>query len=115
MLCKHCKTQPATPQSSYCAYCCECLNNDGHLPVLCTRKLDCECEQCLEDAEDDLEAGRHDLDEDEQYESMLEAERNGFDDLDERMDGDFDSGMASAGFGTDEDYNHWEGGFDHDF
>lgn len=26
------------------------------------------------------------------------------DDYDDRMDGDFDSGMASAGFGTDEDY-----------
>lgn len=26
----------------------------------------------------------------------------------EDMDGDFDSGMASAGFGTDEDYNHYE-------
>ena len=26
------------------------------------------------------------------------------DDIDESMDGDFDSGMASAGFGTDEDY-----------
>ena len=24
------------------------------------------------------------------------------------MDGDFDSAMASAGFGTDEDYNHYE-------
>ena len=27
-------------------------------------------------------------------------------DLDESMDGDFDSGMASAGFGTDEDYGY---------
>jgi hypothetical protein len=25
---------------------------------------------------------------------------------DESMDGDFDSGMASAGFGTDEDYGY---------
>lgn len=35
-------------------------------------------------------------------------------DLDDSMDGDFDSGMASAGFGMDEDYNHYsydEGGF----
>lgn len=29
------------------------------------------------------------------------------DDLDESMDGDFDSGMASAGFGTDEDYGYY--------
>jgi hypothetical protein len=27
-----------------------------------------------------------------------------WDDPDDSMDGDFDSGMASAGFGTDEDY-----------
>ena len=30
------------------------------------------------------------------------------DDYDDRMDGDFDSGMASAGFGTDEDYGFAE-------
>lgn len=93
-LCKHCKISPTTPSTIYCNFCLSELNSNGHLPVLCTRQLDCECEQCLEDAEDDLEAGRYDLD--------------------ESMDGDFDSGMASAGFGTDEDYNHWEGGFDHD-
>lgn len=29
---------------------------------------------------------------------------------DESMDGDFDSGMASAGFGTDEDYGYFGGG-----
>ena len=28
-------------------------------------------------------------------------------DYDESMDGDFDSGMASAGFGTDEDYGYY--------
>lgn len=28
-------------------------------------------------------------------------------DIDESMDGDFDSGMASAGFGTDEDYGYY--------
>jgi hypothetical protein len=27
---------------------------------------------------------------------------------DESMDGDFDSAMASAGMGTDEDYNHYD-------
>jgi len=31
------------------------------------------------------------------------------DDFDESMDGDFDSGMASAGFGTDEDYGCFGG------
>lgn len=30
-------------------------------------------------------------------------------DMDESMDGDFDSAMASAGFGTDEDYGHYGG------
>jgi hypothetical protein len=30
------------------------------------------------------------------------------DDYDDSMDGDFDSAMASAGWGTDEDYNGWE-------
>lgn len=30
----------------------------------------------------------------------------------EDMDGDHDSAMASAGFGTDEDYNHYEDTFD---
>lgn len=28
-------------------------------------------------------------------------------DYDDGMDGDFDSAMASAGFGMDEDYNYW--------
>lgn len=29
-------------------------------------------------------------------------------DMDDSMDGDFDSAMASAGFGTDEDYGYYE-------
>ena len=33
-----------------------------------------------------------------------DVEQNGYD---ESMDGDFDSGMASAGFGTDEDYGYF--------
>lgn len=31
------------------------------------------------------------------------------DDMDESMDGDFDSAMTSAGFGTDEDYGYYGG------
>lgn len=31
----------------------------------------------------------------------------GNDDYDESMDGDFDSAMASAGYGTDEDYGYY--------
>jgi len=30
-----------------------------------------------------------------------------YEDYDDSMDGDFDSGMASAGFGTDEDYGYY--------
>jgi len=48
------------------------------------------CESCLRDEDEDV-----DFDED-------------YDEPDESMDGDFDSGMASAGFGTDEDYDHYE-------
>ena len=29
------------------------------------------------------------------------------DEFDDSMDGDFDSGMSSAGFGTDEDYGYY--------
>jgi len=32
------------------------------------------------------------------------------DDFDESMDGDFDSAMASAGYGTDEDYGYYGDG-----
>ena len=37
-------------------------------------------------------------------EVLLELRAANDDHIDESMDGDFDSGMASAGFGTDEDY-----------
>lgn len=36
-----------------------------------------------------------------------EDEDTDLDDVDESMDGDFDTGMASAGYGTDEDYGHF--------
>jgi len=35
------------------------------------------------------------------------AENNDESDYDDSMDGDFDSGMASAGYGTDEDYGYY--------
>jgi len=38
-------------------------------------------------------------------EDCLADEDSELDDYDDSMDGDFDSGMASAGFGTDEDYS----------
>ena len=40
------------------------------------------------------------------HDSLFESAEEGFDDS---MDGDFDSGMASAGFGTDEDYGYYGG------
>lgn len=45
----------------------------------------------------------------EYYHDSLERdcdERYEYDNCDESMDGDFDSAMASAGFGTDEDYGY---------
>jgi hypothetical protein len=42
----------------------------------------------------------------------LEEGDEDFDDFDDSMDGDFDSAMASAGFGTDEDYGYYGGNED---
>lgn len=39
-------------------------------------------------------------------EELESADRDTFD-YDDSMDGDFDSAMASAGFGTDEDYGYY--------
>jgi hypothetical protein len=41
-----------------------------------------------------------------EYQDVVDENRS---DLDDSMDGDFDSGMASAGFGTDEDYGYYGG------
>lgn len=38
-----------------------------------------------------------------------EGDDHKYGEYDESMDGDFDSGMASAGFGTDEDYGYFGG------
>jgi hypothetical protein len=42
-------------------------------------------------------------------ETIAKEVMNQFDDsqYNESLDGDFDSGMASAGFGTDEDYGYF--------
>ena len=37
----------------------------------------------------------------------IAKEHGDFSDYDDSMDGDFDSAMASAGFGTDEDYGYY--------
>lgn len=49
------------------------------------------CDACMADEDEDQDFDDRD-----------------FDEPDESMDGDFDSGMASAGFGTDEDYGGYE-------
>jgi hypothetical protein len=38
----------------------------------------------------------------------VQAEPVPFDDYDDSMDGDAASALASAGWGTDEDYDHYE-------
>jgi len=37
---------------------------------------------------------------------VIDEAAGAFDDVDESMDGDAESALASAGFGTDEDYEH---------
>ena len=49
-----------------------------------------------------------------EYFDEMEDDGEEFDDCDESMDGDFDSAMASAGYGTDEDYGGYDG-MDYDF
>jgi hypothetical protein len=49
------------------------------------------CNSCMSDGDDDY-------DDRDDYED---------DDYDDSMDGDWDSGMTSAGWGTDEDYGHY--------
>jgi len=43
----------------------------------------------------------------EQVEAYIELLEDSDRDYDDSMDGDFDTGMASAGFGTDEDYGYY--------
>jgi hypothetical protein len=38
---------------------------------------------------------------------VIDEESSYDSEYDESMDGDFDSGMASAGYGTDEDYGYY--------
>jgi hypothetical protein len=48
--------------------------------------------------------------EDEGLDEFLDEFFDRLDEIDESMDGDFDSAMTSAGFGTDEDYGMFDGG-----
>jgi hypothetical protein len=76
----------------------------------------------LDDAEDQMATARREMDEaGEAYDLACDRlgdlqdeldnldDGGGSDEPDESMDGDFDSGMASAGFGTDEDYGYFGG------
>jgi|694.fasta_scaffold26192_16 hypothetical protein len=59
------------------------------------------------DAEHEVASQFNENDEDEEW----------FDDYDDSMDGDHESGLASAGWGTDEDYGHYGDDIDsfHDY
>lgn len=61
------------------------------------------------DAERDPREDEADFDDEYEGEDDWDGEEN---EPNEDMDGDFDSGMASAGLGTDEDYNHYDYGDD---
>lgn len=74
---------------------CECCNRE----TLCMVEFHPEpisiCESCLREEHDDRD-------------EMADAfEEFNPDDYDDSMDGDFDSAMASAGMGTDEDYGYY--------
>ena len=43
---------------------------------------------------------------------LLDGYEQDYDDYDDSMDGDWDSGMAAAGYGTNEDYGDYGGGMD---
>ena len=66
--------------------------------------------------EDDEMAYNYD-DHDDFYENDETADEAWADNYDDSMDGDHESGLASAGYGTDEDYGHYGDDIDafHDY
>lgn len=83
--------------------CCPDFDQDGNqLNMVCTcgAKLPVDARYSICDACMDQDDDGYDYDREDDY----------FGDIDESMDGDFDSAMESAGFGTDEDYNHYDYG-----
>lgn len=83
----------------------------------CSGEDCCCCEVFLEEQADQRAAFDHDpaddrWDEDDNWDIDDDCDEDCDDDLDESMDGDFDTGMASAGFGTDEDYGGCGGDWD---
>jgi len=82
--------------------CCPDFDESGrqlNMVCVCGAKLPVDarysiCDSCMRDEDDP------DQWDDEEFED---------DEFDESMDGDHESGLASAGFGTDEDYGHYGG------
>ena len=75
----------------------------GHWVVECWDSAD--YNDVLEECGGDVELAKARIQED--WELTNEQERNcAWDGPDDSMDGDFDSAMASAGYGTDEDYGY---------
>ena len=74
----------------------ECLTRVGSLYYWAKKAGQEELAQILDSAYSSLSDAEY----------LMTSEDNDADPGD--MDGDFDSAMASAGFGTDEDYNHYE-------
>jgi hypothetical protein len=59
---------------------------------------------------DDVDASNYD-----DYNDFYEGEEDSWEEeYDDSMDGDWDSGMTSAGWGTDEDYGHF-GDYNEDY
>lgn len=91
--------------------CCPDFDESGrqlNMVCVCGAKLPVDnrsscCDSCLNAHDDDWY--NHDDWEDDDRD----------DDYDDSMDGDWDSGMASAGFGTDEDYGHYGDDYGDDF
>ena len=88
--------------------CCPDFDASGrqlNMVCVCGKKLPIDsrysvCDGCLNSDEDDRPFG---YDEDDDFDDNRE--------FDDSMDGDHASGLASAGFGTDEDYGDWGGDF----
>lgn len=88
--------------------CCPDFDESGrqlNMVCVCGAKLPIDsrysiCASCMRDPDDP-----------DQWDEEFEDEE--FDeDYDDSMDGDHESGLASAGFGTDEDYGYYGGGED---
>lgn len=92
-LCPCCQTNRLEAHETRCP---ECV---AELGPACTLRADCSCYCCYLDNIDDEDNASSDDEMCWELESDLGP--------DESMDGDHDSAMTSAGFGTDEDYGFY--------